>query len=189
MISFHHFLFFVILQAEAIKAIAGDVDEENPVIDHDPAFKDQFVYFGAKKYKSKRRHLSKREDPYHKFWTSGELNSANTQQGGRYVKPSANSTTVSQRKALNSLIVRLISILIDSEVKLMFWSSFFEKWRFEWGRDVQHCCPMDSFLEVMMRYLSAMNSAWFIIHCSLTCQDEERDREKLSFQNAESYLA
>ena len=174
--------FFVILQADAIKAIAGDVDEENPVIDHDPAFKDQFVYFGAKKYKSKRRHLSKREDPYHKFWTSGELNSADPQQGGRYVKPSTNSDTVSQRQALNSLIVRLISILIDSEVKLMFWSSFFEKWRFEWGRDVEHCCPINSFLGVMMRSLAAMNSTWSIIHCSLTCQDEERDREKLSFQ-------
>lgn len=50
------------------------MDEENPVIDHNPAFKDQFVYFGAKKYKSRRRHLNKKEDPYQKFWTTGELN-------------------------------------------------------------------------------------------------------------------
>lgn len=55
--------------------ITDDVDPESPAVDHNPAFKDQFVYFGAKRYKSRRRHLEKKEDPYKKFWTTGQLNS------------------------------------------------------------------------------------------------------------------
>lgn len=52
-----------------------DMDRDDPVIDHDPSFKDQFLYFGSKKYKSRSRHLNKKADPYESFWKTGQLKS------------------------------------------------------------------------------------------------------------------
>ena len=58
---------------QALTEIPEDVDMENPVCDHDSAFKDQFLYFGSKKYQSRSRHLNKQKDPYELFWTTGQL--------------------------------------------------------------------------------------------------------------------
>lgn len=51
-----------------------DGDDSSRVTDHDSNFQDKYVYFGSKKYKSRRRHLDKKEDPYSSFWKSGRLN-------------------------------------------------------------------------------------------------------------------
>ena len=66
--------------------IRDDIDMENPVRDHDSSFKDQFVYFGSKKYKSRSRHLNKAKDPYELFWKTGQLKPSKSQVGLPFFK-------------------------------------------------------------------------------------------------------